>query len=849
MHKTLQVHLLLIFAVILSACNTSQPAPETSAKQIVTFAAPEELERIYQPLIEKFNQQNPEFSVRFITLPPPNGTPDEMLSATVRATDTAVIDYLGRNEIERKYLTDLEPFIQMDASFRRDDFLPGRLEVFAQKGRSYLIPENLQVPVLFYNKQLWQAAGLPPPGAVMQWQDLRAAARILAQKQGTTIERYGLLDWQQGGLAFLAELQERNVQPFDHSPQDLSLDSPAYREALDQVKRDVDAGTIYIQTAENPDYMSLITNQKIAIWPPNMLGSTVLAFDVGILPMPPVPLPFYSTPSSYRGYVMSSGTTKPEQAWRWLSFLSRQMMPLPTGAHPAEFEMPVRKSLLQTSTYLSSLPRDQQELLRAIIEQPLSSIPVALHSTDIDYALGVAADEALMRHEPAEQALATASERLNEQIAANPQQPPEPVTIVVATPEPERDPNVTTVINVAAGGYATEQFRQLVRSFQTEAPEIQVNLVKGDYNPLTLVQSSEVGSIDCFVNLAYPEAANAATVKDIQPFVDADRTFSSSDYPPALLQPYRQGGGLLGLPLATYYRVLSYNKTMFEEQGIEAPSQEWSMETFLQTAEAMKSTNAAESRYGFAGATPQDLFFFFDRFQVAPVSINAGKTTVQYTSPAFQQAVAYYIELLKKASPDQRFDDTNANGTDHSNRIAEGRVAMWLGSGGITGMPNLPFDTAITAPLFGGIGVGRDNIRNVGMFVSATSAQPEACWKLIRHVSNGWLGIPGTFPPRIAQLDSPEYTSSASAQEIQVAQQYHAALRKQASIDTLPTIAWKSNTDFYWLYRAIDRALQGKDLTQELQQAQALTERYNECIQQGTSASTCATTVDPDYKR
>ena len=848
MHKTLQIHLLLIFAVILSACNTSVPTSETSAKQIVTFAAPEELELIYQPLIEKFNEQNPEFLVRFIMLPPPDGTPDEMLSATVRAADTAVIEYLGRNEIERKYLTDLEPFIQMDASFRRDDFLPGRLEAFAKNGHSYLIPENLQVPVLFYNKQLWQAAGLPPPGAVMQWQDLQAAARVLAQKQGTTIERYGLFDSEAGQLAFLAELHERNVQPFDHSPQDLTFAIPAYREALDQVKRDVDAGTIYVQTAETPDYTSLITNQKIAIWPPNMLGSTVLPFDVGILPMPPVPVPFYGTSSSFRGYVMSSGTTKPEQAWRWLSFLSRQTIPLPTGAHPAEFEMPVRKSLLQTSTYLSSLPRDQQELLRAIIQQPLSSIPIALHSTDIYYALGVAVDEVATLHKPVEQALATASERLGERIAANTQQPPAPVSIVVATPEPEYDPSVTTVINVAAGGYATEQFRQLIRSFQTEAPEIQINIVKRDYNPFTLVQSSEVGSIDCFVNLAFPEAANAAAVKDIQPLVDADRAFSSSDYPPALLHPYRQGSRLLGLPLATYYRVLSYNKTMFEEQGIAFPSQEWSMETFLQTAEQMKRTNAGEVRYGFAGAYPQDLFFFFDRFQVVPVSTNAGKTTIQYTSPAFQQAVAYYIELLKKASPDQRFNNTNSNGTDHINRIAEGHVAMWLGSGGITGMPNLPFDTAITAPVFGGVGVG-DNVRSIGMFVSATSSHPEACWKFIRHVSKGWLGIPGTFPPRIAQLDSPEYTGGASAQEIQVAQQYHAALRKQASIDTLPTTAWQSSTDFYWLYRAIDQALQGKDLTQELQQAQALTERYNECIQRGTLAPTCATTVDPEYKR
>src|SRR3954462_13729071 len=36
--------------------------------------------------------------------------------------------------------------------------------------------------------------------------------------------------------------------------------------------------------------------------------------------------------------------------------------------------------------------------------------------------------------------------------------------------------------------------------------------------------------------------------------------------------------------------------------------------------------------------------------------------------------------------------------------------------------------------------------------------------------------------------------------------------------------------DYYWFYRAIDRALQGHDLERELADAQALTEQYVACV-------------------
>ncbi|NJO83184.1 MAG: hypothetical protein HC828_10425 [Blastochloris sp.] len=53
---------------------------------------------------------------------------------------------------------------------------------------------------------------------------------------------------------------------------------------------------------------------------------------------------------------------------------------------------------------------------------------------------------------------------------------------------------------------------------------------------------------------------------------------------------------------------------------------------------------------------------------------------------------------------------------------------------------------------------------------------------------------------------------------------------------------------YFWFYRAVDRALQGGNLEQELADAQPFTEAYLACAQEeGADAATCATQADPEY--
>jgi multiple sugar transport system permease protein len=80
----------------------------------------------------------------------------------------------------RGYLEDLTPFIERDGpGLRLDDFMPHAMESFAYGGMQVGMPWNGLAVVVFYNKDLLDAAGLAYPGEDWTWDDFRTMARAL----------------------------------------------------------------------------------------------------------------------------------------------------------------------------------------------------------------------------------------------------------------------------------------------------------------------------------------------------------------------------------------------------------------------------------------------------------------------------------------------------------------------------------------------------------------------------------------------------------------------------------------------------------------------------------------------
>jgi multiple sugar transport system substrate-binding protein len=159
----------------------------------MVWGAPEELE-VWQTIVDDFQSANPDIKVnvevsdwdtywtKLKTLLAANTPPD------VFAMDAPLyLDYQSRG-----VLLNLQPYIDKNAGFL-DGFYPVTLEAYKLPDGYYGMPRDFQTIVLFYNKDMFDAAGVDYPATDWTYDDLRAAAKDLTidNNGDGTIDQWG----------------------------------------------------------------------------------------------------------------------------------------------------------------------------------------------------------------------------------------------------------------------------------------------------------------------------------------------------------------------------------------------------------------------------------------------------------------------------------------------------------------------------------------------------------------------------------------------------------------------------------------------------------------------------------
>jgi len=106
----------------------------------------------------------------------------------------------------------------------------------------------------------------------------------------------------------------------------------------------------------------------------------------------------------------------------------------------------------------------------------------------------------------------------------------------------------------------------------------------------------------------------------------------------------------------------------------------------------------------------------------------------------------------------------------------------------------------------------------------------------------------GTFPARRSVAESDAFLKDAADGTAEVYQAYRTALERTSDSASARDPFYQSKIDYFWFFRAVDRALQGKDLERELADAQRLSEQFLGCVDGGVKPSACALQVDPSYE-
>jgi ABC-type glycerol-3-phosphate transport system substrate-binding protein len=881
-HAT-RLSLLLVVLLLLTAC-TGNDVPQldggagadesgsTGEAVTITFGVQQFQRSQYEALVEQFNAANSDMQVQIIALDRLFDTAggidaDQMLRQVAGAADTAVPLFLSPTALQKGYFQDLQPLMDADPNFDQDDFFPAALAGYRVDGGTYLLPYSVQVTLLNYNKDLWQAANLPEPAADWDWSDMIGAAEALTRQRGNTIDVYGLLELD-GIATFIEELKAAGVDVLATPADDLQLDDPAVVEALERTQNLVESGAVYASVAESGvrqfdsnDMQALVSEQRVGMWLSNTVGDFAgeLDFEIGRAALPADSL---FALSNAQGYVMSSGTQHPELAWRWLEFLSRQSLPenqlIMNGSSS---QLPARKSLVEAAGHWENMDADMAAAVRASLERENITLPTGLFEQPSPFeAINSALEAVLTDAATPQQALIEAQQAFDEQLAAA-QSTPEAVDegpIVVATPAAEQAPSGATRIAYFPHIVVAErELQDLREAFHAQHPEIFVDIYRATAeDPMSVAHYA--ANTDCFSWHSRMTNDELEHARDLQPLYDADANLANDAYPAALLTPFRYEGGLYGLPHAVGLQTLNYNQTAFEEAGLEPPDADWTTDDFLFAAQQLDNgAEGANRRYGYASVhlPIQELNFFLNQFEARPVQGSLEEPELHYTDPAVIQGAQYYIDLLQNYSPHDSlygYQRDFAFDSEPYQLLDQGRVGMWFAAGfaAISIAPDAGFTVAVAPPPMGEAALSVDQFDISGHYISADSEHPEACWQWLMFLSEQPAAINGfSFPARISTAESPDFLENTQTGVAEVYAAYRERFDRMAtSADERMALAlFAGNVDPFWFYRAVDRALQGADLERELQAAEDLTRRYLDCVQVEEDAAGCATSVDPEY--
>lgn len=212
-------------ALLLAACSsetdeavqttdaTAAPAEEGKTEVVFWHAMSGELETALNTLVDDFNASQEEYEVE----PVFQGTYEEALTKlnTVAGTDESpammqVFEVGTKFMVDSGHIQPVQDFID-EEGFDTSIWEENITNYYSVDGVQYSMPFNSSTPVLIYNKDTFEAAGLDPEQAPMTYSELQEAATALTEgdQKGFSILNYGWffeeLVAAQGGLFVDAE--------------------------------------------------------------------------------------------------------------------------------------------------------------------------------------------------------------------------------------------------------------------------------------------------------------------------------------------------------------------------------------------------------------------------------------------------------------------------------------------------------------------------------------------------------------------------------------------------------------------------------------------------------------------
>ncbi|WP_105616582.1 ABC transporter substrate-binding protein [Vallitalea okinawensis] len=171
--------------------------------------------------------------------------------------------------------------------------------------------------------------------------------------------------------------------------------------------------------------------------------------------------------------------------------------------------------------------------------------------------------------------------------------------------------------------------------------------------------------------------ADANVVLPITEYVEDDQ-FDLSNYPQSLVDLYTVNGENYAIPIFWDTIALYYNKEIFDQAGVEYPTDSWTMEDLVQAATEL--TNPDTGVYGIAAPLDNQQNYYNTIHQAGGYIISDDKKTSGFDDPATIKGIQVWVDMINQGiSPTlMELNETNAASLFESGKLAMVYSGSWM---------------------------------------------------------------------------------------------------------------------------------------------------------------------------
>jgi multiple sugar transport system substrate-binding protein len=403
----------LLSAVVSAGSVSAQGDSPAGRVSFMIFGDPAD-KAAYERVIAAFGRKVPTVAIDLIHVPAQDAFRRRLASDFVAGSppDVMLMNYGRYGGLARRgQLASLEDYVARSKLIRKSDFYPEALAPFVWEDKVMCLPQNVSSLAIYYNKKLFDTAGISYPTADWSWDDFLRAAKALTRDKG---DQFGL--GTQASMARVAPFIWQNGGQLVDRPQFPTRLTIMTEQGIEAVQWFVDLGVKHkvmpdpvAEKAENSESrfqsgrLGMYLNSRARV--PAFRRITGFEWDVA-------PLPHgrqQATILHSDGFCMAERTRNKAAAWAFIEFaMSEEGQTILAGTGRT---VPSLKAVAASSAFLnpSALPRSSRVFLDVI--PTIRAAPVTDSWADVEDAFGKELERAMRGEVSAHQAIATTIER------------------------------------------------------------------------------------------------------------------------------------------------------------------------------------------------------------------------------------------------------------------------------------------------------------------------------------------------------------------------------------------------------------------------------------------------------